>query len=57
VLWTQGCCRTADAIARQAQWELSIHLRLGLGTARDLQRALALAKASAEAGDVAGMNV
>ena len=41
----------------QAQCELSIHLRQGTGTARDLPPALALAKAAAEAGDGAGMNV
>lgn len=40
----------------QAQWELSIRLRQGLGIARDLPRALLLARASAESGDPAGMN-
>ena len=48
------------AVARslpQAQWELSILLRQGVGTARDHTRALQLAKAAADAGDDTGMNV
>ena len=40
----------------QAQFELSILLRQGRGIAPDLPRALQLARASAEAGDPAGMN-
>src|SRR5262249_15078581 len=41
----------------QAQWELAVMLRVGKGVARDVPRALALARAAAEAGDAAGMNL
>ncbi|MBL8588367.1 MAG: sel1 repeat family protein [Methylobacteriaceae bacterium] len=41
----------------RAQWELSLLLRQGAGVARDLPRALALAKSSAEAGEAIGMNI
>src|SRR5262249_23185932 len=41
----------------QAQWELSILLRQGLGTARNEPRALELARAAADGGEAAGMNV
>lgn len=42
----------------QAQWELAIMIRQGAGgLARDLARALELARLSAESGDAAGSNV
>jgi dienelactone hydrolase len=41
----------------QAEWELALLLSRGTGVARDAPRALALARAAAEAGDGPGTNV
>jgi TPR repeat protein/dienelactone hydrolase len=47
----------ADRAHPQAQWELSVMMRRGVGTAPDLPAALSLARTSAAAGEPAAMNI